>query len=158
MSHNSPCLASNGNQRKPPTQKGLPNFEKHLWVANQKLGALKTGFALGLPLTVIQMGGFLLLDTHLVTQTLLGLPMEDPDPPLDTPEVFWGVKTWLFEGPASIGSVWEGSFGPGNDAPRGSGFSRMPRSTRVVSQEMKATRRWLSLCLQRRLSPVFVQW
>ena len=35
----------------------------------------------------------------LPTQTLLGLPMEDPDLPFDTPEGFWGLKTWLFEGP-----------------------------------------------------------
>ena len=32
-------------------------------------------------------------------QTLLGLPIEDPDSPLDTPEGFWRLKTWLFEGP-----------------------------------------------------------
>ena len=28
--------------------------------------------------------------------------MEDPTPPLDTPEVFGGVKTWLLEGPKYI--------------------------------------------------------
>ena len=28
--------------------------------------------------------------------------MEDPTPPLDTPEVFGGLKTWLFEGPKYI--------------------------------------------------------
>ena len=33
------------------------------------------------------------------TQRRLGLSMEDPPPPLDTPEVFRVVKTWLFEGP-----------------------------------------------------------
>ena len=33
--------------------------------------------------------------------------MEDPTPPLDTPEVFGGLKTRLFEGPKLIGSVWE---------------------------------------------------
>ena len=32
------------------------------------------------------------------TQRLLGLSMEDPTP-MDTPEVFGGIKTWLFEGP-----------------------------------------------------------
>ena len=32
--------------------------------------------------------------------------MEDPTPPLDTAEVFRGLKTWLFEGPKSIGSLW----------------------------------------------------
>ena len=36
----------------------------------------------------------------------LRLAMEDPDPPLDTPEGFWGLKTWMFEGPKSIGSLW----------------------------------------------------
>ena len=39
-------------------------------------------------------------------QRLLGLSMEDPTPPLDTPEVVGGIKTWLFEGPKSIGSFW----------------------------------------------------
>ena len=49
-----------------------------------------------------------------VSQTLLGLPMEDPDPPLDTPEGFWGLKTWL-EGPKQIElerlsscNIWQG--------------------------------------------------
>ena len=32
--------------------------------------------------------------------------MEDPTFPLDTPEVFGGLKTWLFEGPEYIGSFW----------------------------------------------------
>ena len=45
---------------------------------------------------------------HLITQRLLGLSMEDPTPPLDTPEVFGGLKTRLFEGPKLIGSVWVG--------------------------------------------------
>ena len=40
------------------------------------------------------------------TQTLLGPPMEDSDPPLDISKGFWGLKTWPFEGPKSIGSVW----------------------------------------------------
>ena len=31
---------------------------------------------------------------------LLGLSMEDPTPPLDTPEVVGGLKTRLFEGPS----------------------------------------------------------
>ena len=39
------------------------------------------------------------------TQTLLGLSMEDPTPPLDIPEVVRGLKTWLFEGPKCIGSL-----------------------------------------------------
>ena len=34
-----------------------------------------------------------------MAQRLLGLSMEDPTPPLDTPEVFGGLKAWLFEGP-----------------------------------------------------------
>ena len=40
------------------------------------------------------------------TQRLLGLSMEDPTPPLDTPEVVGGLKTRLFEGPKSLGSLW----------------------------------------------------
>ena len=32
--------------------------------------------------------------------------MEDPTPPLDTLEVFGGLKAWLFEGPKHIGSLW----------------------------------------------------
>ena len=35
----------------------------------------------------------------------LRLSMEDPSP-LDTPEVVGGLKTRLFEGPKSIGSLW----------------------------------------------------
>ena len=37
----------------------------------------------------------------------LRLPMQDLDPPLDTPEVC-GTRsqTWMFEGPKSIGSLW----------------------------------------------------
>ena len=42
-----------------------------------------------------------------VTQRLLGLSTEDPTPPLDTPEAVGGLKTRLFEGPKSIGSLWE---------------------------------------------------
>ena len=34
------------------------------------------------------------------------LSMEDPTTPLDTPEVVGGLKTRLFEGPKSIGSLW----------------------------------------------------
>ena len=37
-------------------------------------------------------------------QRLLGLSMEDPTPPLDTPEVFGGLKTRLFEGAKLIES------------------------------------------------------
>ena len=37
----------------------------------------------------------------LKAQRLLGLFMEDPTPPLQIPEVFGGLKTWLFEGPTS---------------------------------------------------------
>ena len=33
------------------------------------------------------------------SQRLPGLSMEDPTPPLDTPEVFGVLKTWVFEGP-----------------------------------------------------------
>ena len=40
------------------------------------------------------------------TQRLLGLSMEDPTPPLDTPEGSWGLKTRKVEGPKSIGSLW----------------------------------------------------
>ena len=36
------------------------------------------------------------------SQRLLGLSMENPTPPLDTPEVFGGLKTRLFEGPKLI--------------------------------------------------------
>ena len=36
----------------------------------------------------------------------LRLSMEDPGPPLDTPKVVRGPKTWLFEGLKSIGSLW----------------------------------------------------
>ena len=35
----------------------------------------------------------------------LRLSMEDLTP-LDTPEVFGGLKTWLFEGPKYVGSLW----------------------------------------------------
>ena len=34
--------------------------------------------------------------------------MQDPTPPLDTPEVLRGLKAWLFEGPKYIGSLWAG--------------------------------------------------
>ena len=43
--------------------------------------------------------GMALETASLSTQTLLGLPMEDPHPSLDTPEGVWGLKTWRFEGP-----------------------------------------------------------
>ena len=42
----------------------------------------------------------------LVAQRLPEISMEDPTHPLDTPEVFGGLKTWLFEGPKYIGSLW----------------------------------------------------
>ena len=35
----------------------------------------------------------------------LGLSMEDPSRTLETPEVVGGLKTRLFEGPKSIGSL-----------------------------------------------------
>ena len=41
-----------------------------------------------------------------ISQRLLGLSTEDPAPPLDTPEAVGGLKTRLFEGPKSIGSLW----------------------------------------------------
>ena len=44
--------------------------------------------------------------TEIFTQRLLGLSMEDPTTPLDTPEVVGGLKTRLFEGPKSTGSLW----------------------------------------------------
>ena len=44
----------------------------------------------------------------LVSQRLLGLSMKDPTPPIHTPEVVGGLKTRLFEGPKSIGSLWVG--------------------------------------------------
>ena len=34
--------------------------------------------------------------------------MEDPTPPLDTPEVVGGLKARVFEGTKSIGSLWAG--------------------------------------------------
>ena len=40
-----------------------------------------------------------LADGFVYTQRLLGLSMEDPTPPLDTPEVVGVLKTRLFEGP-----------------------------------------------------------
>ena len=36
-----------------------------------------------------------------------GLSMEDPTPPLDTPEVVGGLKTRLVEGAKSIGRLWK---------------------------------------------------
>ena len=54
-------------------------------------------------------------------QKLLGFPMEDPDPPLDTSEGFWGLKTWRFEGPKSIGSVWAANLRPAPHVWRGDG-------------------------------------
>ena len=39
------------------------------------------------------------------TQRLLGLSMEDPTPPLDTPELVGGLKTRLCEGP-KFRSLW----------------------------------------------------
>ena len=41
-----------------------------------------------------------------VGQRLRGLSLDDPAPPLDTPEVVGGLKTRLFDGPKSIGSLW----------------------------------------------------
>ena len=32
----------------------------------------------------------------------------DPDPSIRHPAGVWGLKTWLFEGPKSIGSLWAG--------------------------------------------------
>ena len=49
-----------------------------------------------------QMVVFLLFSS----QRLLGLSMEDPTPTLHTLEVVGGLKTRLFEGPKSIGSLW----------------------------------------------------
>ena len=60
------------------------------------------------------------------TQRLLGLSMENPTAPLDTPEVFEVLKIWLFEGPKCIGSL-QGRREPRNE-PEGSDsrcFSRV---------------------------------
>ena len=50
------------------------------------------------------------MKTMLLSQTLLASAFNGrPDPEaLDTPEVFGGLKTWLFEGPKYIGSLWVG--------------------------------------------------
>ena len=52
-------------------------------------------------------GGVELSGQILLFLSCPGLPMEDTDPPFNTPEGFWGLKTWPFEGPKSIGSIWE---------------------------------------------------
>ena len=48
------------------------------------------------------------------TQTLLGLPMEDPDPALEISEGFWGLKTWKFESPKSFPELvaWKAARSP----------------------------------------------
>ena len=51
--------------------------------------------------------------------------MEDPTPPLETLEMVGGLKTKLFEGPKSIGSLWV----RGNSLPhlqRNLGFKSKP--------------------------------
>ena len=59
------------------------------------------------------------LHEHFITaQTFLGLPMEDPDPPLDTPEGFWGLKTWPWKAQNLSGaSGWHIIFPSGRGSP-----------------------------------------